>query len=961
MRITLTLVLLLLCLKLTAQQHVVTGRLTDPNDGAPLPGVSVVIKGTAIGTQTDGDGRYSIDAPVGSILVFSFIGLKTREVIVTDKGLEPVNNEAFRTTKKATRLSTRNFIPPSLYLDTITGPMPDGVAILTNQTPSISGTGLLNVASIRNIKKRGNRYIIQTYVNPAATAMSLQISSFATIEHYNQLPALQNTYAQGRPLAGTLQWRGADVQEIFSWGPQVKTLEFDGSNYAYDENGRLVSAGTGNGRRARVYKNDLFKNGFTIGNEIAIKSPGPLRNGTATFGVEHRNRSGIIPNSRYSRVNISSGLRDFKISEKLKANLDGAYNYSTGNLLNRGANLSTLVGSIYRTPSTFNNFNGLTVAHALRSDNSYKLEDGSIRSHAPGLVDNPVGLAAELPDTERLHRALAGLKLTYELKYHLTFKAELNADHQNATTIFGLPIGYAGFPDGRLTHRNDRQTVVNGSMGSSFEKYVTSGDLSLSAYYDVQHTLRKLDRTDGFDFSAGGFNNPENGNVTEHLQAGLSRTTHKINLGGTYDLHWVILSLRNQVYFSNTLRADQYINIFPSLTVSFKLENWIDLWPIQEIEVYGMVSRSLREAPLLYSDWSYGTSRLNAFNYASFYEANELMFYRSLAPEIDEKLDAGANLSIDWFRLRLNVYRNSTSNFIAPFFTHSDFQLTNVADVSHTGGFIAAGIEPYNYGMDFRWGADLKWSKYTTEVKRVYGVAGIVPLTGFETIQTVLAKGNPLGAIYGTSYVRNESGKLVIDAEGFPLEDQTLKKIGNPIPDWVLSLSSFAQWKSFRLSFILDYKRGGDVWNGTRAALDYLGRSAETGRLRTTSNYIFDGVDINGNVNTVPVSFADPSLPLSANRWVRYGSDGVGEKYIEDASWLRLHELSLSYTKRITNNTSLLRELKVTLIARNLLLYSPYNGVDPSSSLFGYNTGAGLDLFNVPGVRSFSLQLTVKL
>jgi CarboxypepD_reg-like domain/TonB dependent receptor len=962
MRITFTLVLLFLCTPLIAQQgHVVTGQLTDPNDGTPLPGVSVVLKGTSIGTQTDADGRYSLEAPVGSTLVFSFIGLKTREAIVTDKGLEPVNNEDFRNVRKAKRLSSEKFIPPSLYLDTITGPLPDGVAILTNQTPSLSGTGLLDVASIRKIKKHGDRYIIQTYANPGTSAMNLQISSFATLEQCNQLPSLQNRYAQGRPIAGTLQWRGAETQEIFSWGPAIKTLEFDGSNYTYDKNGRLVPAGTGNGNPARNYKTDFFRNGITIGNAIAIKSPGPLRNGTAMFGIDHRNRTGIIPNSRYSRINISSGLRDFKISEKLKANIDGSYNYSTGNLLNRGANLSTLIGGIYRTPSTFDNANGQTIARALRSDNSYKLEDGAIRSHAPALADNPVGLAAELPDTERLHRAMAGLKLTYEPKYNLTFNAELNADHQSTTTIFGLPVGYAGYPDGRLTQRNDRQTVINGSIGESFERDVYSGRLTLNASYDVQHTLRKLERTDGFDFSAGSFNNPEDGNVIEDIQAGLSRTKHKINLGGTYDLHWIVFNLRNQAYFSNTLRTDQYVNIFPSLTISFHLENWIDLWPIQEVEIYGIASRSLREAPLLYSDWSYATSRLAAFHYASFYEANELTFYRSLAPEIDEKLEAGVNLTLDWFRIRLSVYQNSTSDFIAPVFNNSDFQLRNAADVSNTGGFVTAGIEPYNYGMDFRWGADLKWSKYTTEVKRVYGATDIIPLTGFETVQTVLAKGDPLGAIYGTSYVRNESGKLVIDADGFPLEDQTLKKIGNPIPDWTLSLISFTEWKNFRLSFILDYKRGGDVWNGTRAALDYLGRSVETGKLRTTSNYIFYGVDINGNVNTVPVSFADPSLPLSTNRWVRYGWDGVGEKYIEDASWLRLQELSLSYTKRITKRTAFLRELKVMLIARNLLLHTPYSGVDPSSSLFGYNSGTGLDLFNVPGTRSFSLQLTVKL
>ena len=67
-----------------AQDKTVTGVVTD-NSGLPLPGVTIIVKGTSNGTQTDFDGNYSINASESSTLVYSFIGFKTQEQIVGSK------------------------------------------------------------------------------------------------------------------------------------------------------------------------------------------------------------------------------------------------------------------------------------------------------------------------------------------------------------------------------------------------------------------------------------------------------------------------------------------------------------------------------------------------------------------------------------------------------------------------------------------------------------------------------------------------------------------------------------------------------------------------------------------------------------------------------------------------------------------------------------------------------------
>src|SRR3990170_697110 len=86
-----------------AQERTISGRLTSTEDGSPLPGINITIKGTSTGTATDADGYYSIKVPIGSVLVFSFVGMQTREVMVTEDNLQPVNSNKKSSTEKRGR------------------------------------------------------------------------------------------------------------------------------------------------------------------------------------------------------------------------------------------------------------------------------------------------------------------------------------------------------------------------------------------------------------------------------------------------------------------------------------------------------------------------------------------------------------------------------------------------------------------------------------------------------------------------------------------------------------------------------------------------------------------------------------------------------------------------------------------------------------------------------------------
>ena len=88
----------------------------------------------------------------------------------------------------------------------------------------------------------------------------------------------------------------------------------------------------------------------------------------------------------------------------------------------------------------------------------------------------------------------------------------------------------------------------------------------------------------------------------------------------------------------------------------------------------------------------------------------------------------------------------------------------------------------------------------------------------------------------------------------------------------------------------------------------------------------------------------------------RYPLAGVSEASIEDASWVRLRELNLTYNlpAKILGKLS---GCAITLTARNLLLFTPYSGIDPETSLSGAGNSSGVDYFNMPGTRSYGINL----
>ena len=946
-------------------ERLVSGRLTDAQ-GNGLPGVSIVVKGTMEGTATDADGNYSLTAPIGSVLVFSFVGMQSREVLVTEETLTPLGPSDRRAEPKASKPAP---VWNALFSDTTKNT--PGVYTLSDQTPVYLQRGPAIAAdNVLDIRRRpkismglrygkirvGNGYLVTTgYPPPPRSGVHVQLNSSATIEKITHLPALQNSYAQGRAVDGQITWRGPDQQELLSWGPIVRSLSLDGSNYPYDRNGRLTSSPSL--VRAKTYNPlSLFRTGLGAETGVVVSLP-VLRTATLSLGASRNYRQGVIPNSESTKDNFHLQLKSFQVTQALQMDVNAVGSIADGTLLNRGANLSGILGSLLLTPPTFDNANGLGGKKAASSESSYLLPDGSKRSYAPSSVDNPFALIQNYPDREQGTRLFAGSSLRYQITGSFAVTANANVDQQSNEIIFGVPRGFSSSPQGRLTVRKENQKFLSSMITPSFHRYFYDSELKGHISYQYTSQSRELDRLDASGLSENAPFEPLGAESVRVLNKLLSRASHEFIFNAQFHHNWLNLRLTNRSYFSSTVDPESYLNLFPSFSASADLAELLYLDPVHRLKVYSTIARTTREAPLIYSAWTHLTTTSGVEHYNRYFESAEIFFRHGLLPETERKFEAGIDMEgYDRISFELSYFNNTTAHFLTPIHRNGGFELANAARINNAGLTLALSKRFYlRHGHAT---SAIRWSRVTSMVDALYDGETFIPLAGFSNTGLAIAKGQPFGAIYGTTFLKDDRGNRLIGSDGFPHASNEIQKIGNTLPDWTLGIENSMSWKRFNATFVVDVKKGGDIWNGTRALLDYYGRSEETGKMRDLGSHLFKGVDLSGQPNAMPVALYDPSKPVEENYWMRYGIAGVSENYIEDGSWIRLNEVSFSYTFNLPGAA---KTIKASIAGRNLVMITPYSGVDPSSSLFGYANGGGLDLFNLPSTRSFSAQLTLKI
>ena len=1075
-RVLLTIILsVLACIYMQAQDRTVSGQVTDEG-GNPLPGVTVVIKGTTSGTATDGEGKYRLSVPANAILSYNYLGYVSQEivvgsqtvidvtlaediqqldeVVVTAFGVErdqkalgysvqQVSGESISRAATPNPIDALNGKAAGVQITRSSGTAGGGSRVVIRGTTSLIGDNqaLIVIDGVRvnnqtNYTEGTTAGTAQSNrlsdLNPediesmsvlkgaAATALygtagstgvivittkkgakkkgfDISFSSRAQIDEISQMPSLQSQYAQG---SGGV-YRGPETGSSGSWGPLISDLRYDGdSEYPYDKNGRLVLASdpSATSQVANVYNNidDYFQTGSALTNSLSISGG----NEQANFRLSYSNHDeeGIVPNNTYDR-------NTFMLSSSLKAtdklNFSGTINYTRSDYtrIQQGSNTSGVMLGLLRTPATFDNSNGLG-AGAVDDASAYIFADGSQRNYrGGGGYDNPFWISNLATKDEKVDRTFGSFTASYNFNQWAQLSLTVGSDITAEERKQDFEINTRTAAGGRVIHdnykivQNDAYLRLSGGgdVGSEFAINYFAG-INLFNYRSENAYIQG----DGLAFQ--NFVNLAN---ASNIQASNTISRYRtLGIFGSFEA-----SYRNTFFLTVTGRQDYDSRLgvptnefkasdigffYPSISTSIVFSELIDV----DFLTFGKLRASYAEVgagpPSAYSTSSVFVSAAPGDGWGdpvsfpisgiSGFEVSGTLGNPELKPEKTKTIELGLDMRFLNNRLGLDVaYFTSDGedqilSASLPRSTGYTQVFLNSGALSTEGWEAVLTANPVKT-KNFNWNVTANFTKVLTTVDALAPGLERLQIGGFTGTGIFLVAGNSYGSIFGGAYLREGAGgpnddglnipegPIVVTDDpasaeyGYQAVDGTLRAIGDTNPDFTVGITNTFDYKGFSLSFLIDWKKGGEMWNGTNWALSFFGRSQLTADTRNETPFAIDGVLSDGSPNTINIVRDQDYWQSSVG-----GFGSVDEQFVQKTNWVRLRELSLGYT---FNNSlfknSFIKGLNIGVYGRNLWLDTPYDGVDPETSLTGTGNSQGLDYFNMPGTKSYGFYLNANL
>ena len=354
----------------------------------------------------------------------------------------------------------------------------------------------------------------------------------------------------------------------------------------------------------------------------------------------------------------------------------------------------------------------------------------------------------------------------------------------------------------------------------------------------------------------------------------------------------------------------------------------------------------------------------------------------NLKPEKTKTFEIGADLK--FIQNRIGVSYTYFSNkgedliLLVPIASSTGYNnmWQNAGSMRTRGHEVTLDLVPIK-GKNWQWDIILNFAKLNNEVLELAPGVDNLFLGGFTDPQIRAVAGQPYRSIYGYDWVYDANGQMVIENSGspdptaadynpyygYPIMGDDMIPLGNIDPKWTMGIGTNLRWKDLALYVLVDIKNGGQMWNGTRGAMDYFGVSE--GTASRNDMYTFDGVMGTVGADGTPVtSGVTNTTAVQLGQWWRtsgYGSGFTGptSDYIEKSNWVRLRTVTISYSFTRLLKKTFIKGLDLYFTGTNLWLSTPYTGIDPETNLMGNSNAQGIDYFNMPGTKSYTVGLNV--
>lgn len=975
-------------------QHNVSGQVTLP-DGTALPGVSVLVKGTSIGTSTDADGRFTVGVPDNNaVLVLSFIGYTTQEVVVgsqtnlsiqmtedtqqlgevvvTALGIEreakslsyaqqTVDGSALTQTRDLNILNSLSGRAAGVDIKKSSSGPGGSTKVVLRGNKSLSGSGqplfvIDGIPMANNISDQPNMWGGTDRGDGMSQVNPDDIESITVLRGSNAAALYGSQGANGVILITTKKGKEGAAKVEFNTGITLETvlkkpeLQF---KYGSKSGTEKESWSTTPGSYADNYVDDWFQTGTNVVNSLAVS--GGTDRTSLYFSYGNVSAKGITPTNKYNRNNFtfkqSTKLFNDKVTVSSSAMLSAE---KSNNRMASGYYLNPLTG-LYMFPRE-RNFGELKDNYQVFSaERNMYVMNWFVTDHHQS---NPYWIIHREPREDMTNRVIASVDVNYAITENLSFAVRGSYDY-----------ALKSFEQRHSATSNTTNVHPNGSW--QYHKYTDAlsytdailkynkkaGDFDLNIVAGASH--QKMVYGDGVrvngDAGNGLFypNEFHFGNLQTNVQVLSTMSDRVIKQAvfanatiGFKELIYLDLAGRND--WASTLAGtgnDSYF--YPSVGLTGIISEMItmpDAISFAKLRAsYTGVANEVpfnRVSPAHTITASGGVERIT--------EAP----FTTLVPELINSLEIGANLRFfdDNLGLDVTYYNiNSADQFIrlpAPTGSGFEYYYVNAGKIVNKGVEITVDATPVYKGK-FIWKTALNYSKNVNEVVETHPDLKL-PITMGESegYYARFEAGGSLNDIYVYKFQRDDQGRIMLGASGAPLKTALVEHAGNLNPDWILGWNNNFSYGNFALNFMVNGKFGGVTFSQTESMLDGAGVSQRSADARDAG-----GVQVNAVQGDVAVSSVDPEI------WYRAIGDrnGIGESYVYDRTNVRLTQLALSYTFPLSGK--FVKGLSASLVGQNLFIFYMKAPFDPELAMNTGRDSQSLDNFNLPATRTIGLNL----
>lgn len=785
--------------------------------------------------------------------------------------------------------------------------------------------------------------------------LGITVNAGITAESIFLKPDMQNSFGQGS--VGVY-----DNQSRLSWGPKAE------GQTVTDWLGRQVPLQTYDNIDAFFHTGTSFNEGVSFQQNI---------NGTSVFAsINRSDDAGITPESKLNKTNVTLRATTF-LDKTEKWKVDAKVNYINMNAHNRpiqGVNPSNAFNTIYGLPRSLN----------VKEFKSSVDEEGNMiwwdASKNP--QENPYWVTKYRQNNDTRNRLLGNVSLKYAPTNWFDIELRGGTDYYTTTKNEKVYAGGNTSPRGLYNEGSETFYENNYSFLATARKdnlldrlggFVTfGGNLMMQQRTKMNASAGELLVPDLFSLN-NGINKPT---VTSEL------IRRKMNsLYGSLQLNWdgyLFLDVTARNDWSSTMSKDNRSYFYPSVSLSGVIS---DMLPkiggnMPEWFTFAKVRASYAEVGndldpyQLYNNYTVGKDENGNTTAAP----GQILFDSSVRSELIKSWEAGLDvrflqnrLGLDFAWYKTNATRQLLNLPLDPFAGYSSRKV-NAGNIQNEGLEISLNGAIFQSPdvQGFNWNATAQFSLNRNKIIDLYPGVTLYDIKTLDAIQIVAAQGSYYGDIYGQTFLRVTDkdsphyGKVIVGDDGLPLISAEKSKVGNQSPDWMLGLTNSFSYKGFNLSFLVDFRIGGDIYSATASNLFVRGNAAGTVVNGERQDFV-----VPNTVVRKDGGYVENNVPVThQNYWERIGSTGnygLPEVFTYDATNIRLRNITLGYTfnRAMLKKTPFLR-LNLSATCNNVwMIHYNLPGIDPESVSATNTNATGFENGAAPTSRSFTFNVTV--